>query len=112
MRRWLSILLFTGFALAFSNPTLGQSSLEAAKAAGLVGERADGLVGFVADRVDADLRSAIDRVNAQRMQRYRDVARRNGTSVEQVQAVAGAELIARTPSGQYVMGENGRWTRK
>lgn len=89
-----------------------QDGLAAAKAAGYVGERPDGLVGFVTDAVPAEVRQLVERVNAERLERYRRIAENSGASLEQVQRVAGAELMARTPPGQYVMNAAGRWVRK
>ena len=43
--------------------------------------------------------------------RYREIAGSNGTSLDQVQALAGKQLIERTPAGQYVL-SGGRWVRK
>ncbi|QQP87622.1 YdbL family protein [Skermanella sp. TT6] len=111
MRRLLivaALALGTGAAV----PAVAQAPLDQAKQAGLVGERPDGLVGFVAGTVPADIRALVDRINAQRLDRYAQVARTNGASVESVQAVAGRQLIERTPAGQYVMTPSGDWRRK
>lgn len=84
--------------------------LAAAKQAGHVGERPDGLLGVVTG-APAGTEGLVETVNAERLARYRQIAQGNGTGVEAVQAVAGQELIARTPAGQYVF-SGGRWTRK
>lgn len=103
-----ALALWTGVAA----PAAAQAPLDQAKQAGLVGERPDGLIGYVAGTVPADIRALVDRINAQRLDRYAQVARTNGTSVESVQAVAGRQLIERTPGGQYVMTGSGDWRRK
>jgi uncharacterized protein YdbL (DUF1318 family) len=54
----------------------------------------------------------VDQINAQRMRRYNQVAQTNGAPVDSVQAVAGRQLIDRTPAGQYVLSASGRWVRK
>ena len=87
-------------------------SIDEAMAQGLIGERPDGLVGYVADSVPADLRQRVDAVNAQRMAEYRSVAEQNNVPLQQVQAVAGQRLIQRLPSGQHYMNAAGRWVRK
>ena len=52
MTRWLMVLaLALGIGLAAPAPSHAQASLEAAKQSGLIGERPDGLVGFVAGTV-------------------------------------------------------------
>ncbi len=103
-----ALALWTGSVV----PAVAQMPLDQAKQAGLVGERPDGLIGFVAGTVPADIRTLVNQVNAQRLDRYSQVARTNGTSIESVQAVAGRQLIERTPGGQYVMTASGDWRRK
>jgi uncharacterized protein YdbL (DUF1318 family) len=113
MTRWLMVLaLALGMGFATPAPSHAQASLEAAKQSGLIGERPDGLVGFVADTVPADVRAMVDQVNAQRMRRYNQVAQTNGAPLDSVQAMAGRQLIDRTPAGQYVLSATGRWGRK
>lgn len=99
-------------ALGTAAPAGAQDAgaLAAAKQAGAIGERPDGLVGIV-DGAPAGTADLVERVNAERMARYRQIAQKNGTSVEAVQAVAGRELIGRTPAGQFVF-SGGGWTRK
>lgn len=108
------ILAAIGLAmiLAAGAPAAGlaQDALASAKAAGQIGERPDGLVGAVTGAPAAAAQLA-DQVNGQRMARYQDIARSNGTSVDKVQALAGQQLIERTPAGQYVL-SGGRWVRK
>jgi uncharacterized protein YdbL (DUF1318 family) len=85
-----------------------QDALAVAKAAGQVGERPDGLLGAVVPQAQA----LVDQINAQRKARYQQIAQSNGTSVDKVQAVAGQQLIERTPPGQFVMTTAGKWVRK
>jgi len=116
MTRWLMVLALTlGIGLTIPAPCHAQAQAQAsleAKQSGLIGERPDGLVGFVADTVPADVRAMVDQVNAQRMRRYNQVAQTNGAPVDSVQAVAGRQLIERTPAGQYILSASGRWGRK
>jgi len=109
MTRWIPLLALA-LALGLSAPALAQDPLAGAKQAGQVGERPDGLVGVVPG-APASAQAIADQVNAQRLQRYRDIAASNGTSVDKVQAVAGQQLIERTPAGQYVQ-SGGAWVRK
>jgi len=107
--------LFASLALvlsiAVSAPAVAQDALAAAKAAGQIGERPDGLVGFLPGAPETAER-LVQQVNAQRIARYRDIAKSNGTTLEQVQVVAGKQLVERTPAGQYVEAAPGRWVRK
>lgn len=102
------------FAIAPAPPSiaLAQDSLAAAKSAGLVGERPDGLVGYVQDQVPAEVRALVEQVNNERRARYSQVAQSTGQPLATVQAVAGDRLIAATPAGQFVMNAAGRWTKK
>lgn len=86
-------------------------ALAAAKAAGQAGERPDGLVA-ARPGAPAAVETLVGTVNAARLSRYRAIAAQNGTALDSVQALAGKELIARTPAGQYVMGADGQWIRK
>jgi uncharacterized protein len=113
MTRWLMVpALALGIGLAIPAPSQAQAPLEEAKRSGLIGERPDGLVGFVTGTASIDVRAMVDQINAQRMRRYNQVAQTNGTPIDNVQAVAGRQLIDRTPAGQYVLSASGQWVRK
>lgn len=84
-------------------------ALDAARAAGQVGERADGLVGAVGT-VPAAVAQTIVSINAQRLATYRGIAQKTNTPIDAVQAQAGQHLIAATPAGQFVM--DGAWHKK
>ncbi len=86
--------------------------LDAYKQQGLIGERPDGFVGFVVDEVPADLKKLVDRTNEERRAEYERLATKNGTSIDAVQALFGEKLMARQPSGTYVMTAEGAWIRK
>lgn len=110
-RRALLIVLAVVLALGAA-PAFAQMELDDAKAAGLIGERPDGLVGVVDGAGGADVQALVDAVNAQRLSRYAEIAANNNSTIEAVQAVAGAQLIERTPPGQYVMDAGGTWFAK
>jgi uncharacterized protein YdbL (DUF1318 family) len=111
MRRWIGIAIVAA-ALSLGAPAArAQDGIEGAKAAGIVGERPDGTLGVVSG-ASADVAAMVERVNAERLQRYRDVARTNGVAVDQVQALAGKRLIENAPAGQYVQAPGRGWVRK
>ena len=95
-----------------TGPALAQADLTSAKAAGLVGERPDGMLGIVLETVPAETRALIERINAERRAQYGEVAQRTGQDIAKVQAVAGDRLVQATPAGQFVMNAAGRWVRK
>ncbi|MGH6719740.1 MAG: YdbL family protein [Alphaproteobacteria bacterium] len=109
LRAFALLALVAALPLGLATGTGAQMSLDGAKAAGLVGERPDGLVGVVDPGAGADVVGLVDAVNRQRLAHYAEIAAANASTVEQVQAVAGAQLIERTPSGLYVMDASGRW---
>ncbi|BAI72076.1 hypothetical protein AZL_014380 [Azospirillum sp. B510] len=90
---------------------LAQDALADAKAAGQLGERPDGMVGVVPG-APASAQALAQQVNVQRLARYQEIAKGNGTALDKVQAVAGQQLIDRTPAGQFVMTAAGQWQRK
>ncbi|MBP2298507.1 YdbL family protein [Azospirillum picis] len=96
---------------AFPGFLMAQDALGAAKAAGQIGERPDGLVGAVPG-APAAAQALAEQVNAQRLARYRQIAQSNGTALDKVQAVAGQQLVERTPPGQFVLTPAGQWQRK
>jgi uncharacterized protein len=104
------LALAVAASLIIAGPAFAQD-VAALKAQGLIGEQADGLLGLVKPDAPADVRQAIDAVNAQRKRQYEEVARGAGTPVADVQKVAGERLIGATPAGQYVRGAAG-WTKK
>jgi uncharacterized protein YdbL (DUF1318 family) len=115
MIRFLRILLVAFAALMPLGivPAHAQDgALAAAKAAGQVGERPDGLIGAVSATPSADIRALVDRINAQRMQIYAQSAQRTGASLDDTRRVMGERLVGATPAGQYYMDASNRWVRR
>ena len=84
--------------------------LDSARSQGLVGERADGLVGGVADT--AEVNALVKAINAARLADYRDISNREGTKLEAVQAVAGAKQVQRAQdNGWYYLDGSGKWKK-
>lgn len=97
----LSILICSSTAMAIS--------LDEGKANGLVGERADGYLGAVSSSPDAT--ALVNDINSKRRAKYSEIAKKNGTRIEAVEALAGEKAIANTPPGQYVQ-DKGGWRKK
>lgn len=85
--------------------------LDGARAQGLVGEQLDGYVGAVSASPPAEVKQLVESVNAKRREAYAEIARRNGTAIEAVAALAGQKLVDRLPPGAWV-GANGHWYQK
>ncbi|MEY4706469.1 MAG: hypothetical protein RJB58_192 [Pseudomonadota bacterium] len=101
--------------MALSSPAFAQGEkavVDAAKIAGTVGEQADGYLGFVTGSADAATTAAVSAINAGRADVYAQTAAKSGTTREAAGQATGAQLIARTPAGQFVRPLGGGWTRK
>jgi uncharacterized protein YdbL (DUF1318 family) len=114
----LALALTCGAVVAVSLPSavLAQSqaskqAVDAAKAAGKVGEQGDGFLGIIAD-ADSALRAAVAEINAGRKQVYADTAAKTGVTVEAAGEATARQLIARAPAGQMVKPLGGTWMRK
>jgi len=115
MRRALSmatLALAAAVLLIAVAPSAWAEDLDAAKAAGLVGERPDGYLGLVSASAPPAVKQLVQDINAKRKLKYAEIAKQNGTEVDAVAALAGAKLIERTPAGQYVMGVDVHWQKK
>ncbi|MGB6230375.1 MAG: YdbL family protein [Litorimonas sp.] len=85
--------------------------VDAAKARGEVAERIDGYLEARAS-APADVKRAVDEINIGRKSVYTQTARQNNARVEVIAQLAGEKQLSGTPSGQYVIGADGQWTRK
>ena len=106
---WLGFALLLAVALPVP---AGSLELEAAKRDGLIGEKADGFVGIVVAKPTAEIQKLVDSVNAKRRATYEEIAKKNGTPVDAVAALAGEKLIKRAASGEYVTDASGNWYQK
>jgi uncharacterized protein YdbL (DUF1318 family) len=107
MRRLLLIA-----ALALAAPVAGQTpAIDAARAAGIIGERYDGYIG-VAGAASAAVRSQVARINIQRRSLYSRLASSKGASPQEVGITAGCQLLARVHVGESYMLADGTWRRR
>ncbi|MBB35959.1 MAG: hypothetical protein CME88_11425 [Hirschia sp.] len=87
--------------------------LETAKESGVIGERADGYLGFVrADTASNDLKRRVAEVNAKRREVYTRKSQQTGESLSVIAALTAERQIARVPGGEYYMNKDGVWTKK
>ena len=103
--------LLLALAMVFSAPPLADA-LDDARAAGLVGERPDGLVAPVSGSAPANVLSLVQSVNAQRMEKYQQISAQKGVPVEQVGAIAGEKIISKLKPGYKYMDSSGNWVSK
>jgi uncharacterized protein YdbL (DUF1318 family) len=90
-----------------------KAAVDAGKAAGIVGEQADGYLGFVAGGGDPALRSAVAEINAGRAQVYREAAAKTGATPAAAGAAAFVNAIQpRIKPGQFYKPAGGGWAKK
>lgn len=103
--------LLLALAMVFSAPAMADA-LDDARAAGLVGERPDGLVAPVEPGAPANVLSLVQSVNAQRLEKYQQISAQKGVPVEQVGAIAGEKIISKLKPGYKYMDSSGNWVTK
>ena len=96
---------------AFADLASDKAAVDAAKAAGTVGEQADGYLGIVSS-ADATVTAAVNEINNGRRAVYAQTASKSGTTPDAAGQATGAQLIGRTPAGQFIKPLGGAWTKK
>jgi uncharacterized protein len=97
---------------AFADLASDKVAVDAAKAAGTVGEQADGYLGFVSGSADAATTAAVNEINAGRRGVYSQTAAKSGVTPEAAGQATGAQLIGKVPGGQYFKPIGGAWTKR
>ena len=98
-------------AAATAQSQAAKQAVDAAKAAGKVGEQGDGYLGIIGE-ADSALRAAVAEINAGRKQVYADTAAKTGVTIEAAGEATARQLISRVPAGQYFKPLGGTWTKK
>jgi uncharacterized protein len=89
--------------LAQRNP-----AYQAARAAGEVGEQADGYLGVVGS-ASAEVRALVNNINIQRKAAYTQQSASSGATVEQFAFTSGCNLIGQTAPGEKYKAPDGQW---
>ena len=97
---------------AFADLVSDKATVDAAKAAGTVGEQGDGYLGYVSGSADPATTAAVTAINAGRANVYRNTAAKSGVTPEAAGQATGAQLLAKVPAGQYYKPLGGSWTKK
>jgi hypothetical protein len=98
---------------AAADVAASKALVDAAKAKGVVGERANGYLGFVVTSSDAALKAAVDEINAGRHDVYAQAAAKNNVSVDAAGQSAFTNVIfPKLPAGQYYENAAGAWVKK
>lgn len=98
-------------AFAIAAPLAAQGLVPAARAAGEVGERFDGYLGFIGNPSDA-LRRDVGAINIKRRSLYTALAARKGVSPEEVGLTAACTTMARVAIGELYFTQQGGWKRR
>jgi uncharacterized protein YdbL (DUF1318 family) len=98
-------------APAFAQSAAAKAAVDAGKAAGTVGEQADGYLGVVSGG-DASLRASVAEINTGRAAAYKDIAAKTGVTSEAAGMATAKQLYARLAPGQYWKPLDGGWTKK
>lgn len=106
-------LTMAGAMLLAAVPLAAQSSpaIVAARAAGQIGERYDGFLGF-ADAPAPDVRHQVDAVNIRRRALFTSLAGKRGASPQEVGIAAGCELLSSVGVGEAYMLADNVWRRR
>lgn len=109
MKRMLALLL--GLALAAPAAAQNSPAIRAAKAAGQVGERFDGYLGF-ASFLPAATRREVEGVNLRRRAHFANLAAAKGVSPQDVGITAGCVTLRSVQAGEaYLLADN-VWRRR
>ena len=119
MNRRAKIILGLGIALAaivggatFAAAQGTESSIVAgARSSGLIGEQADGYLGFV-KTPSGELKAAVDAINIKRRAIYTDIAAKQNATVQEVATARGCDQLAKrvAPGEWYYAG--GSWAQR
>lgn len=104
-----NIILISLLASLFISNAAFALSLNDAKQQGLVGEQISGYLGTV--KATAETTALVKNINAKRKNKYKEIAKRNGTSLGSVEQLAGKTALKKTPAGQYISLGKG-WRKK
>lgn len=80
------------------------------KSAGIIGEKADGLLGFVKSS-PAD-EALVQAENKDRKAVYAQIAKSQGVSAEQVARRRAKQIAEQAPSGHWLQNDKGEWVQK
>ena len=97
---------------AHADVAAAKATVDAAKLDGVVGEQADGYLGFVKAGSDA-VKSAVAEINAGRAQVYSQAAAKNGVTPEAAGAAAFQSVVmGKLKPGEFYKSASGGWVKK
>ena len=100
-------------AAAFAQSAAIKATIDTAKSAGIVGEQADGFLGFVTAAADPAIKAAVAETNAGRAALYSQAAAKNGVSPAAAGAAAFDTVVkGKLRPGDYSRPAGGGWTKR
>jgi len=103
------LAFFTTCLLLTAQPIFA-IDLQTAKSQGLVGETPSGYLAAVKSP-SPEVSALVESINAQRKQKFQEIAARNNTSLQAVEQLAGKKAIEKSRPGSYVK-LGGSWQKK
>ena len=104
--------LILGLCLILLGSQAFAQNLHEAKAAGLVGERNDGYLGYVVTPPSDQVKALVKDVNNKRKAKFTQTARNNNITTEQVAFRFYQLAVKETEPGHYYQDASGKWVRK
>lgn len=104
----LALMLAPVLALPAGAAFAQGPAVNAAIAAGQVGERADGYLG-IRGSVSAEVRGQVEQINIKRRALYTEKAAARGVSVEEIAAATGCQTLKRTAPGHAYTLDGASW---
>ena len=106
-------LLIAGALVVSAAPATAQSSpvVVAARAAGQIGERYDGFLGYAVPPASV-VRHQVDAVNIRRRSLFTNLAGQRGASPQEVGIAVGCELLSNVSVGEAYMLADNIWRRR
>jgi hypothetical protein len=83
--------------------------IRALKTSGVIGEKANGLLGIVKAGADT---AVVDAENADRLAVYGEIARGSGASTSSVAGRRALQIVEQAVSGDWLQGADGKWYQK
>jgi uncharacterized protein len=99
----ITLLLFAGIVNA--------ADLTSVKASGVIGEQANGYIGFVKNASD-EVKALVKEVNAKRKAKYKKIAISQKISLKKVENIAGNKAMKKTLSGNYIKPAGKGWVKR
>ncbi|WP_415887512.1 YdbL family protein [Neptuniibacter sp. QD37_6] len=112
MKQFRTLFSMIALALSIIATPAWAISKDDAKAQGLIGERTNGYLGIVISKPTGDLQSLVDGINKKRRAAYEQGSKKAGVERAVFELRMGQRLQERTPTGQFIQLQNGKWRKK